>query len=92
MTKFATIDLNSGFVWWVGEAESAVEACHKSDAENGNQPDGAYVEISVSEAKSTAGGYAVYEVPADFDVSDGQNEEEIAAACSHPLIGYFRAQ
>jgi hypothetical protein len=91
MTKFATIELYTGYVWWVGEADDALDACHQSHAESGNDPLD-FEEVYESETNDTAGGYAVYEVPADFDVTDGQDANQIAATESHCLVGFFRAR
>lgn len=90
-TTFATIELNSGYVWWVGAADDAADACARSDAETGGEYGRKFDQISRSEINSSAGGYAVYEVPAGFDVTDGQNEEQIAAVEAQRLVGYFRA-
>ena len=88
---FATIELNSGYVWWVGDAADEIDACIQSDAEGQGQVDGEYSRITASEINSTAGGYAVYEVPAGFYLTDGQDENQISAVTAQPLVGYYRA-
>jgi hypothetical protein len=88
MTRFATIDMHSGYVWWVGDAESAIDACIKSDAEAGDWPNGEYGEVARGDATAR---YAVYEVPAGFDVTDGQDEAQIAATVAHRRVGFYRA-
>lgn len=89
LKNFALIELNSGFVWWVGEAETPADACMRADADI-DQPRGDYDQISASEIRSTAGGYAVHVAPVGFDVQDGQDREAIAAVSAMPLSGYFR--
>jgi hypothetical protein len=87
--RFATIDLYSGYVRWVGEASNAIDACHRSDEVSGNTRAGEFERIAAGDASST--GYAVYEVPADFEVNDGQNADEIAATTAQRLVGFYRA-
>lgn len=87
--NFALIDLNSGFVWWVGQADSAADACMRADADI-DQPRGEYHAVTRSEINSTAGGYSVKLAPAGFDVQDGQNAAEIAAVDALPLAGFYR--
>ena len=84
--RFATIDLASGFVWWVGDAEDPADACARSHAETGNTP-AEFVACTRTDGAAT---YAVHEVPAGFDVEDGQQAAAIAATEAHPLAGYFR--
>lgn len=88
--RFATLELNSGYVWWVGDAADEADACRKSDAEGQYEPEGEYRRITSSEINNTDSGYAVYEAPAGVDVSDGQDEAEIAAVSALPLAGYYR--
>lgn len=84
--RFATIDLHSGFVWWVGHADSAANACARSHADTGNTP-ADFVECFSRDAGAV---YAVHEVPEAFDVDDGQDADAINATQAHPLAGYFR--
>lgn len=51
MPRYATIDLNSGFVWWLGYADDPEEACRMSPVTEA----GAYKRISPSQAKDTGG-------------------------------------
>lgn len=81
--SFATIDMNSGFVWWVGSADTPAEACARSHAAADHTAE--FVECSSSNAL-----YAVYEVPDGFAVDDGQDADAIKATQSHPFAGYFR--
>lgn len=92
MSTYATIDLNSGYVWWVGVADSPEAACAASDAEGGEYGH-EYGAITSTEARrSTGGGYAVYAAPDGFAllVQDGQDDDEIARVSALPLVGYFR--
>ena len=89
MTRFATLDMNSGYIWWSGNADSATDACVKSHACTGNYRT-EWAEISRSEINSTANGYAVYQIPDDLSVDDGQDADTITAVTASPLSGYFR--
>lgn len=83
--RFATVDIASGFVWWIGDAEDPADACARSHAETGNTT------AEFVECRGTDGAtYAVHEVPAGFDVEDGQQAAAIAATEAHPFAGYFR--
>jgi hypothetical protein len=84
--RFATIDLHSGYVWWVGQADSPAAACARSHADTGNTP-AEFVECVNRDADAV---YAVYEVPEGFDVDDGQDADAINATQAHPLAGHFR--
>lgn len=91
MTRFALIELNSGFVWWVGDADGAIQACQRSDDDTGNtNRAGEFQPISRGEISSTAGGYAVHLAPAGFDVQDGQDPDAITLTDALPLAGYYR--
>ena len=52
--RYATIELNSGYVWWVGEAADPIDACRKSDAESKEDKSGTYRRISRSELSRAA--------------------------------------
>lgn len=84
--KFATIDMNTGFVWWVGHADCAADACARSHAETSHTP-AEFVECVSRDADAV---YAVYEVPEGFDVDDGRSAHAINAAQAYPLVGHFR--
>lgn len=76
MTNFAIIDNYSGFVWGVVEADDAISACAKLDADIGSEPREYDCGINGDQ------GYIVYEAPAGFDVTDGQDEVEIERVAS----------
>lgn len=86
--RYATIDLNSGYVWWVGDAESPEQACELSDMEGLDEPR-QFVEVNRSQIDRAT--YAVYAVPADFTVTDGEGPEQISAVQAWPLVGLFAA-
>jgi len=90
MAKFALIELNSGFVWWVGDSNTCAGACERADRELGSI-DRKYSKISQGDVRSGAGGFAVYAAPEGFDVGDGQHPADIAAVEALPLQGFFRA-
>ena len=71
MANFAIIDNYSGFVWGVVEADEAIAACAKLDAEVGGEPREYHHGFNGDQ------GYIVYEAPAGFDVTDGQDQAEI---------------
>lgn len=86
MTKtFAMIDLNSGFVWGVETALDAVSACRQMDEAIGAYGR-SYDEGLASDTRGGTDGYAVYEAPAGFDVTDGQDVEQIAAVEALPRV------
>jgi hypothetical protein len=94
MTRFALIDLNSGFVWHACNAESAAQACVMAVAETGGTVcnDGeSYREIVRSDIHSSAGGFAVHIAPDGYVCEDGQDIEQIEAVVAMPLAGYYRS-
>ena len=86
MASYATIDAHSGFVWWIGEAETPAEACTKSTAETGGDSGVQYEERSRYDAGLS---YYVHKVPAGFDVQDGQHPANIEAVEAFPCVGAF---
>ena len=90
MGRFAIIESNSGYVWGVVNAESALAACAAVDADAGDdRGDGAYESVSMSELRTTRGVYDVRTAPAEFDVLNGQDSAEISAVESLPRAGIF---
>lgn len=90
MQRFALIESNSGYVWGVVDAESALAACAACDVQaGGDRGEGAYEEVSASELRTTRGVYDVRTAPAGFDVQDGRDREEIAAVDALPRAGVF---
>jgi hypothetical protein len=87
LPRYATFDLRTGFICWVGDAKDAKDACGKSDLEGGLPP-GEYDRIAQSDV--SGGGYAVLVVPAGYEVEDGQNDDAIEALRKHPLEGFYR--
>lgn len=75
MPKYATIDMHSGYVWWAGNAMHPVEACQESEREG------------MSEARDFVA-YAVYEIPASLDITDGQDQDQIAAVMAARFVCY----
>ena len=89
--KYAAIELNSGFVWGVTSAETPEAACAAIQSEaTGFREAFTFESISKSDANTTAGGFALYEVAENFDVQDGQAIDEIEKTKAYPLTGYFR--
>ena len=90
MTRFAILESNSGYVWGVVDAESALEACMACDAEYGGRPEaGHYEPASYSDLRATRGVYDVRVAPAGFDVIGGQDPAAIDAVCALPRAGIF---
>jgi hypothetical protein len=87
MTRFALIDIDSGFAWGVADAESPAEACRLVDEDFG--ADGRDYEDHGPDSyadRQGRPGYIVHEVPAGFDVDDGQDKAQIAAVEAHPRV------
>ncbi len=88
MTRYATIDLQSGYVWWVGEAKHNFHAVELSLKESGDDsPDLEIVEVTYFDDLDS--GFTVYKVPEEFDVRDGQDQAEIDATRQHDFAGRF---
>lgn len=86
MPRFATIEMNTGYVWWVGQADSAADACTRSHESTSNT----LAKFAECLSRDADAAYAVYEVPEGFDVDDGRHADDINATQAHPLAGYFR--
>jgi len=86
-TRFAMIDLNSGYVWGVETADDAVAACRQMDQAIGGV-DRIYDKHGPNSYAERRGqsGYIVYAVPAEFDVDDGQDAAQIVAVEAHPRV------
>jgi len=91
MTRFAILESNSGYLWGVVDAESALAACTAVDAYCGaNRGDGAYESVCESELRTTRGVYDVRTAPAGFKLhQDGQDLDAIAAVEALPRAGVF---
>ena len=88
--RFAVLESNSGFVWGVVDAESALAACAAVDADAGGMHEaGEYESVSVSELQTNRGVYDVRIAPAGFDVLDGQDQDAVAAVEALPRAGVF---
>lgn len=90
MQRFAIIESNTGHVWGVVNAESALAACTACDVEaGGDRGEGQYESVSVGELSTSRGIYDVRLAPADFDVRDGQDRDAISATEALPRAGLF---
>lgn len=89
--RYAILESNTGYVWWVGEAESPLAACYAMSAEVGSQDrddeDGAYEEAADRRAGDVLD---VRLAPAGFDVRDGQDEDAIADVQALEPAGVFQ--
>jgi hypothetical protein len=86
-TRYALIDTNSGFVFGVTDATDPTTACRLID-ESLHEFGRTYEEHGPRSGaeRTTQGGYVVYEAPAGFDVTDGQDAEQIAAVEALPRV------
>jgi hypothetical protein len=89
-TRFALIELNSGYVWGCYDAASPEEAIKAADRDNGADPV-EYERVYKGDCRTTDGGFAVYVAPAGYTVTDGQDHAAITAVEALPLVGYYRA-
>lgn len=90
MARFAILESNSGYVWGVVDADSALEACLACDADFGGRHEaGHYEPASYSDLRSTRGVYDVRVAPEGFDVDNGQDQASIDAVCALPRAGLF---
>ena len=95
LKTFATTDRASGFLWWVGQASDARDACRRSDADGGGVGWGcSYGAITRSEfMHGGGGGYAVRVVPRGrFEDADGQSASVLEALEEYPVAGYFESE
>ena len=86
--RYALIDADSGYVWWVGDAESPEAACTAATLETGGD-ERTYQRV---ELRALGDGYRVYEAPAGFDVDDGQNRTAIERVEAMPFVGRYHAE
>jgi len=88
MTRYATIDLQSGYVWGVTESADPASAVSAIDAEaNMSRP--RIFETTDRRDAYSRGGYALYAVPDALVIDDGQDRATIAAVESARLVGYY---
>ena len=87
MQRFALIESNTGYVWGVVNAETALAACAECDIQmaGGDRGEGAYEPANFGDRNF----YEVHIAPEDFDVQNGQNDDEIAAVEALPRAGRF---
>ena len=75
-TRYAAIDLHSGYIWGVANAECPENALQIICAEDWTEPEQNFQSCTAGEAWSH-NGFEVYKVDDNYDVDDGQNQEEI---------------
>ena len=75
MTRYAMLDLGSGFIFSVCDAATPIDAANETDRDVGSDPQ-AYEDVSVSQISGRSG-YAVYAVDDDFGCEDGQDQAVI---------------
>ena len=92
MSRLAALDLNSGLVCWVGDAGSGAEACKRSYEDVGAQlPPGGLREVAKQDVSANAAGFAVHQVPDDFDIEAFKAEDAVKLVRACPLVGYYQA-
>ena len=90
MKNYAIIESNSGYIWGVEKADSAIAACAAVDRECGaDRHSGTYVEVGVERLRDTESVYDVRIAPDEFQVDDGQSSESIDAVGQMPRAGVF---
>ena len=76
--RYAAVETHSGYIWGVADAsrpEDALRAiCTNADSSEPKRD----LHSSTPCEVSAHGGFQVFEVDADYEVDDGQNEDEIA--------------
>jgi hypothetical protein len=89
MTRYAVIEINSGYIWAIVNAETALEACAAADraANSADRLDGHHYEVGYRGDSNCA--YDVRIAPADFDEPDGQDQKAIDAVDAMPRAGLF---
>ena len=87
MQRYALIESNTGYVWGVVNAETALAACAECDRQAYGGPvcEGAYEYADVGDRHT----YDVRIAPEGFDVQDGQDSDAIAAVDAMPRADLF---
>ena len=87
MTRYAMIDIHTGYVWGVHDAADPVTACRKIDEDLG-ELGRSYEEHGPRSGAHRSGrcGYLVYEAPDGFDVHDGQSDADIDRVLTLPHV------
>lgn len=92
MTRYALIDLESGYVWHVCDAETPEAACTLATAETGGMAGVRYVPTTRAGAGNySSSGYSVHIAPAGYDCRDGRDRDTIRQVWEMPSAGAFRA-
>jgi hypothetical protein len=89
MTRYAVIEINSGYIWAVVNARTALEACAAADRAAGSEDrlDGHHYEVGYrGDANLT---YDVRVAPDDFDEPNGQDQKAIDTVDTMPCAGLF---
>lgn len=86
MNRYAIIESNSGFVWGIVNATSALEACYEVDRTIGRPEEGTY-EIANAADRDV---YDVRLAPSGFDQkSTGDDEASITEVGALPRVDRF---
>ena len=91
MARYALIDISSGAIFNVIDAETPEAAAWATDRELGNEKRKYERVAHPSQFAANQTGYFVYEVPADFDCDDGIDKQQIEAVKAHPLVASLRS-
>lgn len=81
MTRYAIVDVHSGYIWGVQDAANEIEACRLMD-ENLGEYDRKY--------EHGQGGYMVFIAPTDFECDNGQDEGKIEQVSCMPLAASIK--
>jgi len=85
--RYAIIDLDSGYVWGVTNADTPEHACQRIDYTLGHEARSYDCHRPGSRAERWGKtGYRVHRVSGDFDVGDGRDRDMIEATESFPCV------
>lgn len=94
--RYAVVSVDTGSIVWAGFAQGPIEACDAADrivhGERGRDAEGAFAPASEREARfgrHEGNGYAVHEVPPDFDFEDGASQRVLDLVSMQPRVGLY---
>lgn len=91
MDRFALLDIETGYVVWIGDAPSPADACQAAAVSSGREVGTPIYTRRAHNARPDAG-YIAFKVPPLFAVDDGMDAESVARVMELELIGYYALQ